>query len=92
MDAARRILKLLAICCLCNMASHAQPTGTVGGPDDGEGLGVTMEITELDVNDSTLTLRYNTRNGSDRDAWVCTSPHISSGSVNPADGRSHDRM
>jgi hypothetical protein len=25
MDAARRVLKVLAICCLCNMASHEQP-------------------------------------------------------------------
>jgi hypothetical protein len=73
MDAARRILKVLAICCLCNMASHAQPTGTVGGPDDGEGLGVTMEIMELTVSDSTLTLSYNIMNGTDYDAWVCSS-------------------
>jgi hypothetical protein len=72
MDAARRVLKVLAICCLCNMASHAQPTGAVGGPDDGDGLGVAIEIAELDVNDSTLTLSYNIINGSDRDAWVCT--------------------
>jgi hypothetical protein len=41
------------------IASHAQPTGTVGGPEGGEGLGVTMEITELAVNDSTLTLICN---------------------------------
>jgi len=33
---------------------------------------VAMEITELDVNDSTLTLSYNITNGTDRDAWVCS--------------------
>jgi hypothetical protein len=73
MDAARTVLKVLAVCCLCNMASHAQPTGILGGPDGGEGLGVTMEITELAVNDSTLTLSYNIINGTMRDAWVCSS-------------------
>jgi hypothetical protein len=73
MAAARRILKGLAICCLCNMVSHAQPTGTVGGPDGGEGSGVAIEITELDTNDSTLTLSYNIMNGTNYDAWVCSS-------------------
>ena len=34
---------------------------------------VAMEITELDVNDSTLTLGYKIVNGTDRDAWVCSS-------------------
>ena len=72
MDAARRILKVVAICCLCNVASHAQPTGTVDGPDGGEGLGVAMEITELNINDSTLTLGYRIMNGTGRDAWVCS--------------------
>jgi len=36
-----------------------------------EGAAVAMEITELDVNDSTLTLGYKIVNGTDRDAWVC---------------------
>ena len=73
MDAVRRILKVLAVCCLCNLASHAQPAGSVSGPDDNKGPAVTMEITELDVNDSTLTLSYNIINGTGRDAWVCSS-------------------
>ena len=35
--------------------------------------GVTMEILDLDVNESTLALSYNIRNGTNRDAWVCNS-------------------
>jgi hypothetical protein len=73
MNAAGRILKVLAVCCLCNMASHAQPAGTGSSPELSQASGVTMEITELDVNDSTLTLSYNIVNGTDRDAWVCSS-------------------
>jgi hypothetical protein len=73
MDAARRVLKVLVICCLCNMASHAQPTGTVGRPEDGERPGVAMEITELNIDGSTLTLGYQIINRTDFDAWVCSS-------------------
>jgi len=73
MDAARRALKLLAICCLCNMASHAQPADPVNGPDVSVEKAVAMEITELTVSDSTLTLGYKIINGTDRDAWVCSS-------------------
>jgi len=42
-------------------------------PDVSKGAGVAMEIAELDVNDSTLTLSYKIVNGTDRDAWVCSS-------------------
>ncbi len=73
MDAAGRLLKVLAVCCLCNLASHAQPAGPGNGPDPSKGPGVAMEITELAVNDSTLTLSYNIINGTGRDAWVCSS-------------------
>jgi len=38
-----------------------------------EPAGVMMEITELDVNDSSFTLAYNITNRTDRDAWVCGS-------------------
>jgi len=33
---------------------------------------ITVDITEVDVNDSTLTLSYDIKNGSDHEAWMCT--------------------
>jgi hypothetical protein len=73
MNATRRILKVLAVCCLCNIASHAQQPGTDSSPESSQASGVAMEITELAVDDSTLTLGYKIINGTDYDAWVCTS-------------------
>ena len=70
MNAVRRIVKLLAICCLCAVMALAEDAKE---PGMGEGAGVTMEITELDVNDVALSLTYHIRNGTDYDAWVCSS-------------------
>jgi hypothetical protein len=42
-------------------------------PDMSKGAAMAMEITELNINDSTLTLGYKIRNGTDYDAWVCSS-------------------
>jgi hypothetical protein len=70
MNRVRRIAKLLAICCVCAVMSLAEGTKE---PDMSKGAGVAMEIAELDVNDSTLTLSYKIINGTDRDAWVCSS-------------------
>ncbi len=72
MDAARRILKVLAICCLCNMASHAQPADPVESPDAGKGLTVTIELTKLEVTDTSLGLTYKIRNSSDHNVWACS--------------------
>lgn len=68
MNSIRRIAKLLAIGCVCAVMSLAEGAKE---PDMNEGAAVAMEITELDVNDSTLTLGYKIVNGTDRDAWVC---------------------
>jgi hypothetical protein len=69
MKAARRLVKLLVVCCLCTVGSRADPTGEPGLVAD---AGVTMEITELDVNDVALSLTYNITNGTDRETWVCS--------------------
>jgi hypothetical protein len=69
MNAARKIVRLLAVCCVCAVGSPAEE---VTKPDISQDAAVTMEITELDVNDSTLALSYNIRNGTDREAWVCS--------------------
>ncbi len=70
MNSIRRTAKLLAVCCVCSVLSSAE---NAEGPDMSEPAGVTMETTELDVSDSTLTLSYNITNGTGRDAWVCSS-------------------
>lgn len=70
MNIVGKTAKLLAICCVCTVLSPAENTE---GPDMSEPAGVTMEITELDISDSTLTLYYSITNGTDRDAWVCSS-------------------
>ena len=70
MSRVRRIAKLLAIGCVCAAMSLAEGTKE---PAVSNGAAVAMEITELAVSDSTLTLSYNIMNGTDLDAWVCTS-------------------
>ncbi|OHB65515.1 MAG: hypothetical protein A2Y77_04305 [Planctomycetes bacterium RBG_13_62_9] len=72
MDAARGILKVLALCCLCNMASHAQPAGTASVPGTGKGPAPTIELAKLEIAVSSLELSYTIRNGSDHEAWICT--------------------
>jgi len=71
MNTARRIIRVLAICCVCNMASHAGRAKEAGGPDNSKEIGVTIELTKLEVSDSFLGLSYKISNGSDREAWVC---------------------
>ena len=74
MDAARRIMRVLAICCLCNMASHAEQRNKTDDADNNKEKAVTIELTKLEITDSSLGLNYKIRNGSDRDVWVCSEP------------------
>jgi hypothetical protein len=69
MNTVRRTLKLLAVCCVCTVLSPAEEAEVSDTATDG---GVTIEITDFDVNDSTLALTYVISNGSDREAWVCS--------------------
>jgi hypothetical protein len=66
----RKTTKLLIIGCVCTVLSSGKDTR---GPTMSEDAGVTIEIMQLDVSDSVLTLSYKIGNGTDRDAWVCTS-------------------
>lgn len=43
------------------------------GQNGKEEAGVTIELTKLDVNDTTLELSYKIRNNTDHDVWVCSS-------------------
>ncbi len=69
----RTIAELLTICavlCLCRPASGAEQTSDANATQT---PAVTIEVTHLDVNDSTLTLSYRITNGTDREVWVCSS-------------------
>jgi urease beta subunit len=69
MNAVKRTVKVLALCCVCPMLSATDQTKE---PAVNEDAAVRIEITKLDVNDSTLALSYNIRNETDREAWVCS--------------------
>ncbi len=43
------------------------------GQDGTEETGVTIELTKLDVNDTTLELSYKIKNDTDHDVWICDS-------------------
>jgi hypothetical protein len=72
MSTPARIVKVLTICCLCNIASHAQPAGGVNSPDDDKGTAVAIELTKLEITDASLTMSYEIRNASDHEVWVCS--------------------
>jgi hypothetical protein len=75
MSRAKILVKLMIVSgmlCVCITASHGGHADQAAATDSDTGS-VTMEITRLDANDSALTLCYNVRNGTNRDAWVCTS-------------------
>jgi hypothetical protein len=69
MNAVREILKWLGICCLCAIMS---PPGGENGPDMIRDAAVAVEITKLDLNESRLSLSYSIKNGTSRDAWICS--------------------
>ena len=69
MNTVRKIAQFLAVWCICTVVSPAEEAAE---PKASEDVGVTIEITEFHVSDSTLALSYNISNGTDREAWVCT--------------------
>lgn len=77
MRTVTRMMKILAICCVCNLASHAQQAKEGNASDDGKAAGVTIELAKLEVTDSSLELSYRIRNGCDHDVWVCNEVHPS---------------
>lgn len=72
MGTAIRITTVVALCCLCNMGSHAEQTGETRGSESGKVMGVTIELTKLEITDSSLGVSYRIRNSLDHDVWVCT--------------------
>jgi hypothetical protein len=72
MDATARIVKMIAICCVCNIASHAEEVNEAKGPDSNGEKTVSIGLVKLEVTGSSLGLSYEVRNGSARDVWVCS--------------------
>lgn len=70
MNTVKRTARLLAICCVCTVLS---PADEAEEPDMSEPARVILKITDLDINESTLTLSYTIINETDRDAWICSS-------------------
>jgi hypothetical protein len=72
MATSRTIVSLTTICgvfFLCHPASGAEQTSD---PNAAKATTATIELTSLDVNDSTLKLNYKIRNDSDHEVWVCS--------------------
>lgn len=66
------LISVLAICCLCRAALPAALAGGVGDPNDVNEPAVTIELTRLEVSESSLALDFKIRNTSDHDVWVCS--------------------
>jgi len=56
-------------------AGFAEGAGEPNDPNQGA---VTIELTKLDVNDTTLELHYKIKNNTDHDVWICDSVNIRS--------------
>jgi len=67
-----RIMTTLTICLACGMLSQAGQADDVNSPDDGREAAVTVELTKLEVTDTSLEFTYKIRNHSDHDVWVCS--------------------
>jgi hypothetical protein len=71
MSAIQKLTKLAAIGCLCTVILRAGDTEGARGFNMNEGATVTMQVTHLDANDSSLTLSYSIRNETSHEVWVC---------------------
>lgn len=66
------VLAMLVICVVCGLPSFAGQAEDANSPDDEEEMGIAIELTKLELTDLALEFSYRIRNGSDREAWVCT--------------------
>lgn len=72
------VVRILGVCCLCNIASHAQRVGALNGPNDSKGQAVTMELRKLEITDASLGLSYTIKNESDHEVWICSEVCVTS--------------
>ncbi len=66
------IVLIMAITVCVLLAGRAQ-ADSVEDPNNKERKNVTIELTKLDVNDTTLELGWKIKNNTDHDVWICDS-------------------
>lgn len=66
-----RIVSLILALTLCVFSPRFAQAESGDDPNNVEEKIVTIELTKLDVNDTTLELRYKIKNNADHDVWIC---------------------
>jgi hypothetical protein len=66
-----RIESLILALTLCVFSLMFAQSETGGDPNNVEEKIVTIELTKLDVNDTTLELSYKIKNNTDHEVWIC---------------------
>ena len=64
----KSVIQALILCVLLSRCTQAEDLDDLDGEKE---RAITIALTELDVNDQTLELRYQLRNGSEHDVWIC---------------------
>ena len=64
------LIMALTLCVFLARCTHAESADDL---DHDEESAVTIELTKLDVNDTTLELSYKIKNNTDHDVWICDS-------------------
>jgi hypothetical protein len=72
MDVVMKIVDMAVIGCLCCMVSHAEQADTGIRLGCSNRSDVMIELSKLEITDSSLALTYRVRNDSDHDIWVCS--------------------
>lgn len=75
---SRTICLILAFT-ICIFFPRCAQAESVDDPNNEEEKIVTIELTKLDVNDTTLELSYKIKNNTDHEVWICDS--VSTGSI-----------
>ena len=70
MKISARLLIFLIICTLLTKSIQAEDANNIEINQDSA---VAIELTKLDVNDTTLELGYKIKNNTDHDVWICDS-------------------
>jgi len=66
-----RIVSLILALTLCVFSPRFAQAESGDDPNNVEEKVVTIELTKLDVNDTTLELSYKIKNNTDHDVWIC---------------------
>lgn len=66
-----RIVSLILTLSLCVFSQRSAQAESVDDPNNVEEKVVTIELTKLDVNDTTLELGYKIKNNTDHNVWIC---------------------